>query len=400
MSPTCSVSRLNLSIDTVMEKQAKKERLYYLDWLRVFAVVLLIPFHTGMIFVTWDFHIKNNVTSVGLTIINAFIDNWHIPLFFLLAGASTYFALNKRSPGVYIKERFLRLIVPLIFGMLVIVPPQTFYERIQQSGFRGNYFDFYSHLFNGVYPEGNLTWNHLWFLLYLFFISMSVLPLLLSLKSGRGASHLENLNAWLADGHRIFLLFIPLAIMQMTLKVAFPGPQNVVSDWARIVFMLLIFVYGAMFYSYRGYRESFARNMGIAFVTGVVILVFFVTLHFSAYRFTFGYNLPNLLQLAVKSLATLCWLIVLIGFAQRTVNFSNRFLEYASEAVLPFYILHQTVIIILGFHIVNTNYSLMAKYIFINVFSFILIVAIYDILVKRIGLLRFLFGMRPMDRYT
>ena len=381
-----------------MKKQPKKERLYYLDLLRVFAVLLLIPFHTSMIFVHSGFHIKNSVTSTGLTIISAFIDNWHMPLFFLLAGASTYFALNKRSPGEYIKERLLRLIVPLVFGMVVIVPPQTFYERIQKSEFQGNYFDFYSHLFNGIYPEGNLTWNHLWFLFYLFIISIFILPAILSLKLGKRSSQIERLNVWLAEGHRIFILVIPLAIIQMGLKVAFPGPQNVISDWARVLFMLFIFLYGAMFCMYTGYRESFERNMGIAFVIGVVILLFFVILQFTAFRFTFGYNLPNLIQLGIKSLATLCWLIVLLGLSQRITSFKNRFIKYANEAVLPFYILHQTVIIISGFYVVKTNYSLMAKFIFINILSFILTFAIYDIIVKRFGLIRFLFGMRQRER--
>jgi peptidoglycan/LPS O-acetylase OafA/YrhL len=381
-----------------MQKQLKNERLYYLDWLRVFAVILLVPYHTGMIFVHSDFHIKNNVTSTGITIINWFIDNWHMPLFFLLAGASTWFALNKRSPITYIKERFLRLILPLTFGIVIIVPPQTFYERIQKSGFSGNYFDFYSHLFNGIFSKGNLTWNHLWFLFYLFIISISALPLILSWKSGRGASSIENFCKWLAKDRHIFLLFIPLAIIQMTLKVAYPGPQNIISDWARILFMLVIFLYGVLFYIFPWYRESLERNLVAAFAIGVVIFAFLITMYLFEYRLDFGYNLSNLLQLAISSLATLCWLIVLLGFAQRVMNFSNRFLEYASEGVLAFYILHQTVIIILGYHIVQTDYSILVKYISINVISFALIVGIYETIVKRLAVLRVLFGMRPLQK--
>jgi glucan biosynthesis protein C len=252
------------------------ERLYYLDWLRVFAVLLLIPYHTGMIFVNVDFHIKNNVTSTGLTIVNGFIDNWHMPLFFFLAGASTWLALNKRKSAMYIKERFLRLIIPLIFGILIIIPPQTFYEIIQKTGFGGNYFEFYSQLFNGLYP---LTWNHLWFLFYLFIISLSALPLILSWKSGRSASYVENLSQWLAKGRHIFLLFIPLAIVQMTLKVAFPGPQNIITDWARILFMLLIFLYGVLFSISPKFRESLERNLWVAFVTGSAILGYYLTIY-------------------------------------------------------------------------------------------------------------------------
>lgn len=364
----------------------------------MFAVMLLIPYHTGAIFANFDFHIKNNVTSTGLTIIDIFIDNWHMPLFFLLAGASTWFALSKRTKIAYIKERFLRLIVPLIFGIIIIVPPQTFYERIQKSGFSGNYLDFYSHLFNGFYPKGNLQWCHLWFLFYLFFISIAVLPLILNWKSGRGASCIESFCTWLAKGRRIFLLFLPLAIIQMTLKVAYPGPQNIVSDWARILFMLVIFLYGVLFYIFPWFRESFERNLGVAFATGVAILAFFIIIYLLDYRFVFGYNLPNLIQLGINSLATLCWLIVLLGFAHRTLNFSNRFLEYATEGVLAFYILHQTIVIISGYYIVNTDLSLIVKYIFINLVSFVVIVAIYDMIVKRFGVLRVLFGMRPMQK--
>ena len=363
----------------------------------MFAVILLIPYHTGAIFANFDFHIKNNVTSTGLTIIDIFIDNWHMPLFFLLAGASTWLALKKRTTVVFIKERFLRLIVPLVFGIIVIVPPQTFCERIQKSAFSGNYFYFYSHLFDG-YPKGNLTWNHLWFLFYLFFISLIVLPLILNWKSGRGASFIESFCTWLAKGHRIFLLFIPLAIIQMTLKVAYPGPQNIVSDWARILFMIVIFLYGVLFYIFPWFRESLERNFGVAFATGVTISTFIIIMHLFNYRLVFGYNIQYLFQLGINSLATLCWLIVLLGFSQRTLNFSNRFLEYASEAVLPIYILHQTIIIIFGYYIVNTDFSLIVKYILINVVSFVLIVAIYDTIVKRFGVLRFLFGMRSMQK--
>lgn len=273
---------------SIMQKQLKNERLYYLDWLRVFAVLLLIPYHTGAIFANFDFHIKNNVTCTGITIIEVFIDNWHMPLFFFLAGASTWFALNKRPTLAYIKERFLRLIVPLIFGVIIIVPPQTFYERIQKSGFSGNYFDFYSHLFNGIYPKGNFQWCHLWFLFYLFIISIAVLPLILSWKSGRGASVIESFCKWLAKDHRIFLLCMPLAIVQMTLKVAYPGPQDIVSDWARILFMLFIFLYGVVFYMFPWFRESLERNLSVALATGAVISASMAIMYILDYRLVFG----------------------------------------------------------------------------------------------------------------
>ncbi len=360
--------------------------------------MLLIPYHTGAIFANFDFHIKNQATSTGITIIEGFIDNWHMPLFFLLAGASTWFALKKRPSAAYIKERFLRLIVPLVFGILVIVPPQTFYERIQKLGFSGNYWDFYSHLVKGDFAESHLNWNHLWFLCYLFVISVAVLPLILSWKGGRGAAVLESFCTWLAKGRRIFLLSLPLAVIQMTLKVPYPGPQNIVTDWARILFMLFIFLYGVMFYRFPWFQESLERNLNVALAAGLAISICYLGSYFLGYRFVNGYNLPNLIQLGLNSLATLCWLIVLLGFAQRTINFSNHFLDYASEAVLPIYIIHQTVVIVLGYYIVEIELHLITKYIIINIISLIIIVTIYDMIIKRFNATRVLFGMRPVQK--
>jgi len=377
-----------------MEKTPSQARRHELDWLRVLAVLLLVPFHTGMIFVEWDFHIKNPETSTGLTILNAFIDNWHMPLLFLLAGAATWLALGKRTAGRYVWERLQRLIVPFLFGMLVIVPPQTYCERLQKSGFKGSLLDFYGQLFNGIYPQGNLTWNHLWFLLYLFLISLILLPLIGRWKSGRNHSFFTALAEWLSPGCRIVLLFIPLAVIQMSLKVAFPGPQNLVSDWARLLFMMVVFLYGVLFCGSPDLMRSLVRNRWPALATGLAIFFFFVLLHLAGYRFEFSYNLPNLLQLGVKSLATLCWLIAILGFARQHLNFSNPFLSYANEAVLPFYILHQTVIIVLGYPIVNTVLPLMTKYAIINLLAFIATVALYDVFVKRWNGLRVLFGMR------
>jgi len=180
--------------------------------------------------------------------------------------------------------------------------------------------------------------------------------------------------------------------------VAFPGPQNIVTDWARILFMLFIFLYGVLFYIFPWFLESNERNLNIAFVIGTSILAYYLTMYGLGYKLVLGYNLPNLIKLGLESLATLCWLIVLLGFSQRILNFRNRFLRYASEAVLPIYIMHQTIILILGYYIVNTNLSMTVKYVLINLFSFIIIVAIYEAIVRRIGILRVFFGMRLKAR--
>jgi hypothetical protein len=107
-----------------------------------------------------------------------------------------------------------------------------------------------------------------------------------------------------------------------------------------------------------------------------------------------GYTLPGWLLALLRAFNAWAWLIVICGFGSRHLNFSNRFLRYASEAVLPFYILHQTVILAIGFYVVQLDIAIWAKYLIIAAISFLAIIALYDLLVKRMNILRFLFGMK------
>jgi surface polysaccharide O-acyltransferase-like enzyme len=133
----------------------KSVRRYDLDWLRVFAVLILLCFHSARPFDEWGWHIKNGGVSGFITNILQFINIWHMPLFFLLSGSAAWFALSLRPERSFAKERVKRLFIPLVFGMAVIIPPQVYIERIFRGQFEGSYFR-------------NLSWHHLWFLAYLF----------------------------------------------------------------------------------------------------------------------------------------------------------------------------------------------------------------------------------------
>jgi glucans biosynthesis protein C len=176
-------------------------RLNYIDWLRVLAVMVLFIFHSGEIFTKWTFYVMDTELSPVIHCINSFIYQWHMPLFMFLAGMSSYIALNFRSGRVFLYERVKRLFIPLIFGILVVIPPQAYLRMFGNPdmvwpkgfefnapgpGYDKNFFEFYPDYFNGAYPNGNLEWGHLWFLAYLFTFSIIILPLFLYLKSEKG----------------------------------------------------------------------------------------------------------------------------------------------------------------------------------------------------------------------
>lgn len=136
----------------------------YLDWLRILAIFGVLLFHSAMPFVAeWEWHIKNKETSNLLMEFNFFLSRFRMPLLFFISGTVAYFMFQRRSSMRFIGLRFTRLFVPLVFGMLLIVPIQVYMERVNQ-GFKGNFFEFYPSVFTtGAYPKGNLSWHHLWF---------------------------------------------------------------------------------------------------------------------------------------------------------------------------------------------------------------------------------------------
>ena len=372
------------------------ERQYFIDWLRVTAVALLVPFHTGMMFNFWGFHIKNNTSSFIIHLQNAFLNTWHMPLFFFLSGASVWYALGFRSAGAYIRERQLRLIVPLLFGILVIVPPQVYIERLFRFQFQGSFLRFYPHIFNGIYPTGNLSWHHLWFLFYLFLHSLLALPLFLYLRSNRGRVIHKKLSDFFSKPLPIYLLVIPFIIIQIAVGHSWPnGDQNLIGDLDNFFLHMLVFIYGYFFCFNTNFWNTVQKNLWINMIGGVICFSLGVYIYETiAEGYLQSHPMAGAGMLALHGVVFWLWLLAILGLGKRLLNFSNRLLKYATEAALPFYILHQTIIIIIGFYIIRLHIGIYSKYFSIMVLSFICTLLAYDLMVKRIAVVRFIFGMR------
>lgn len=236
-----------------MEKvgnSVQANRQFYIDWLRVGAMFLLLFYHSARLFNVDPWHIKNAVLNLGFQYFTRFLDIWHMPLFFILAGASVWFALDHRTPGSFTKERILRIFVPLIFSMLIIVPPQVFTQRVFDGDFTGSFLAWYPHTFQGIYSmdnsaSGNLSWHHLWFLAYLFFFSLLLIPIFWYFKNAKRKYIILSLARFMEKPGALFLPAIPLIIINFTLRSTYGwGNQNLIDDWANFLFYSLTFFYG------------------------------------------------------------------------------------------------------------------------------------------------------------
>ena len=386
--------------------QNSMERRHDIDWLRVFAVALLFFFHTARIFDTDDFYVKNARVAEGFDIFVTLIYLWHMPLFFFLSGVGTWYALRSRGSGGYAFERFKRLFIPLIFGSCVIVVPQVYYMHLSGLGynhvadpnFSDSYLQFYPKFFNGIAPVGNWEWGHLWFLAYLFTFSLLSLPLFRFLRSERGRRLADKLAQWAEKPGALFLFALPMMAVEATLRVNYPGMQNLYNDWSNFLFFLLFFVYGYLLCMDDRFWSAIEKQGKWAFIVGTALVGVYLIVHFTAGLPPRGNNPGYTLFVAVRALVAWLFVIAALSFGRKFLRFSKPALKYANEAVLPAYVLHQTVIVVLGYYVVQWQAGMMTKYFLISLLSVAITMVLYDLFVRRIGFLRFLFGMRAKRR--
>ena len=384
---------------TVIDKQ----RRYDIDWLRVFAVLLLIPFHTAQIFNNHDFYVRNSeLSAIGMDIFTLFVHQWHMPLFFFVSGAATWFALGFRTKGQYSSERAKRLLIPLVFGTLALIPPQVYCMRLTGSSFgrsaeyvfQGSYFQFYPQFFDGIAPSGNFEYGHLWFLLYLFVFSLIALPIFMYLRKEAGKNLVSRLADVCEKPGAIFLLGIPFAIIQAALRAKWPGFQNLYDDWANFFFYITFFIYGYVLVSDERFKKAIERQRNISLAMGAVLISLIFIWRWGVGGPASDYSPAWLLYMILHGFNTWFWVIAILGFGSKYLSSTNRPLLYSSEAALPLYVLHQTAIVVIGYYVIRWNLNVMGKFMSLCILSTVAIVVCYEIVVKRTNLTRFLFGMK------
>lgn len=374
-------------------------RRFELDWLRVLAILAIFFFHSARFFDPNSWHVKNPTTYPGLNLPAAVILNWIMPLIFVISGASTYYALNKRSGGEFLKDRSLRLLVPLLVGIFTHSIWQVYLERLTYHQFIGSLIDFIPYYFDGLYGlGGNFAWMglHLWYLEILFVFSVLFLPLFLWLRRGSGRRLLDWLGRTLAFPGGVYLLALPVMALLVTLNPSHFFGVRAFGGWAIGPYAPL-FINGFLIVSNERLYDSVRRLRWLSLVLAVALTAFMATIYMQRGEPAFGTTQYSQL-FAVYGLTSWCWILSIIGLAAQHLRFAKPFLAYANEAVLPFYIMHQTVLLTVGYWVVRWQIPDLLKWATIATVSLAICLALYEFLIRRHNLLRFLFGMRPLPR--
>jgi peptidoglycan/LPS O-acetylase OafA/YrhL len=364
---------------------AGSTRYDFLDWLRVIAIFVLLFFHTGMLFVGWGWHIENAQTLTALQFPMDIAHRLRMPLLFVIAGAGMWFALGNRNGGGLVRERSVRLLVPLIAGMFLIVPPQIYIERIFRGQWDGGYLSFFLErvLQFQPYPHGDFSWHHLWFVAYLYVYVFLLLPLLLWWRSARKA---------IKPGMWLYALGLPLALNEAILKPLFPETHALIGDWYIFNHYFLFTLYGCVLASMRDAWDWFATRRQLSL--GITLVVFGVAMLLLETG-TIHRNTPA--DAFVANIFTWAAITTFIGYGRRYLSFSNPLLRWARDASYPVYILHQTVIIVIGYWIIQQPWNAWTKYAVVLLGTMAICVVLYEG-IRRVPLTRLLFGMKGLRK--
>lgn len=402
-------------IATENGKAPQSGRLYFLDWFRVFAILVVFLHHCSRIFDynTLDTELFNTLPHLAPSLQREFNLLWMMPLFFIISGASVYFSLKSRNAGRFVKERILRIAIPLVFiGTFVINPLQIYIKHVFHGHFNGNFFQWYPHYFDGIWPAGGNFMplglgTHLWYLMDLFVFSLLLLPLFMPSQK-TGTSAISRLSHRFVNPWALALLFVPVSVASAVFEMMGLGILQLMGGWDPLSY-LLFFIYGYLVFSDTQIQETIRKYSPAFLVVAVILTALYLDSHFGFLMKIPGVTEHDLLNngallplnpavwvavQAFRGLIAWCWILGLLGLGRRFLNFNNSFLTYANEAVLPFYILHHTVIYIIGYYIIQWSSGVGTKYAAIAIMSFAVIMAIYEILIRRVTLLRLLFGMK------
>lgn len=381
-------------------------RVHYLDWLRVLAVLGVFVYHSLQPFSTDDWHVKNGQLSGPIGAVISFVDPWGVAFFFLVAGAGSFLALRWRTAGQYVRERLLRLLLPLTVAYVLLSPVQAFIEERFSGRYTGSFIAGLPVFFQLVYSELPNTilhplllarMYHLWFVVFLLWFALLGLPIFLWLRAPARRRLLERLDE-LARWRGATLLFgVPLMVAPLAVLPMFPASE----DWGTFAYLFGFFVAGYVLMSSPRLMDAIKRDV-LVILCAVLLLdaAIFLTgvpQFIASWQQAPSYSFVYLGSWLLGGVQAWAWVLFLLGLGMRTRPFLRPLPRTVSAAAMPFFLVHQPVILAIAYFVVRWDAGILPKWAAIVLSGFV-VSALLAIALARLPLISTMFGVKRATR--
>ncbi|MBK6417442.1 MAG: acyltransferase [Thermomonas sp.] len=380
----------------------RMQRRHDIDWVRILAFGLLVLYHVGMYYVSWDWHVKSPELVTALEPLMILSAPWRLALLFLVSGVATAH-LRAKLPSGFLRQRSWRLLLPLLFGMYVVVPPQAYFELVEKvpGGYHAGYFGFIADYLKGgdlhCMAPGDCvdgpTWNHLWFVAYLWTYSLGLWAACRLLpQSWRDTAAAFLRRACNGQGI-LWWPMLGLVAARVLVYPHAPSSHDLVDDAYNHLQYGLVFALGFLLAASEGPWEQLRRHrhrmLVLAMAAYALMLAAFLA-------FDDSEAIPSAWMSLIWGLwGVMQWAAIaaILGYARHWNPQDSPLLRYLTAAVFPFYILHQTVIVVLAHHLKPLRLAPALEGPLLIAATFAICLLGYEG-IRRIGWLRPLFGLR------
>jgi glucan biosynthesis protein C len=380
---------------------ADQGRRYDIDVLRVFAFSLLILYHVSMLYAEGEgWHVKSAYQTDLLNIPRLLVNQWRMPLLFIISGLAISFVWHKYTAGQFAAKRTARLMVPLLFGMAFVVAPQCYYEALGKDliepgflKFMGQYLSFQD--FPGEAWAGeeqiHWTWNHLWYLPYLLFYTLLLIPIAKLLDGP-----LRGFRTWFQGLRGIWIVVVPIVPLMIYGSFIFPKfpyiSHALLDDWYAHAMYFTFFLIGYLIGRDAGFWAELARTRKATLALAITFFVLFIA------RNEFMPEDPGFLLEKASALITYLnrwlWIVTVFGWGHHLLNRPMRWLPYATEAIFSWYILHQTLTVVAGYNLGQLSLGPVLEPVLVLAATFGGCFLIHEFIIRRVNVLRPLFGLK------
>jgi glucan biosynthesis protein C len=373
-------------------------RRHDLDALRVLALISLIAYHCAMLYVAeWEWHLKSTYLQEWLQWPMLAMNRWRMALLFLVSGLAIGLYQPARHPGRFALARTWRLFVPLVFGMFVTVPVQAYCQGVTNGTIDPGYGAFILRYWQvQPWPEGGwdgaesgITWNHLWYLAYLWIYTLALTALLPLLESAPGRRLQQRLGS-LRGVALVLVPALPLVVYVVVLLPRFEATNGLLDDWFQHAQFFTVFLFGYALARSDAFWAELARlRRPLGWAALAMIAVYVPVLKSEA---EFGEVVLTIVR-CLRGVLVWTTLLAILAWARHALDRPFRWLPYASEMVFPWYVIHQTATVAIAYWLVPVQVG--------GVLESTLVVGgtlaaclLGAEVVKRIGVLRPLFGLK------